>query len=248
MRSIALALALVAAPSVALAQVEFADTRWTAFGAVGFETPVSGNVSSAATRSLANLPQLVLGNVTASDVYGSLARWQFGMGIRLTERAELLGSFSYSGGGGSRAVIGVVPGPLYVGGFDDLGEKSFELGYRYNLSSLGRVIPYVGGWVGMVRADPIGAALTIPDNPQPAFTLPITDASSTGTVAGGGGIIVPLGSRFALTADLNIRWRGALNSANVLVGTGLDEIGRGSARWSVPVVFGAILRVGPERY
>jgi hypothetical protein len=248
MRSIALALALVAAPGVALAQVEFADTRWSAFGAVGFESPLSGNVSAAVTGNLPNSPQLVLGNVTGSDVYGSLARWHFGVGLRITERSELLGSFSYSAGGGSRAVIGVTPGPLYVGAFDDLGEKGLEMGYRYHLSSVGRVMPYVGAWGGMVRGSAISASVTIPNDPQPAFALPVLDASSAGTVAGGGGIIVPLSSRFALTADVNIRWRGALNSANVLVGTGLDRIGRDSARWSLPVVFGGLVRLGPPRY
>jgi hypothetical protein len=252
MRSIALALALVAAaPGVAPAQVEFADTRWSAFGAVGFETPLSGNMSAAATGrppNLPNSPQLVLGNVTGGDVYGSLARWHFGVGMRITERSELLGSFSYSGGGGSRAVIGVTPGPPYVGAFDDLGEKAFEMGYRYHLSSVGRVMPYVGAWGGMVRATAIDTSVTIPNDPQPAFTLPILDASWAGTIAGGGGIIVPLSSRFALTADVNIRWRSALNSANVLVGTGLDRIGRDTARWSLPVVFGGMVRIGPLRY
>ena len=248
MRSFALALALATVPSVASAQVEFTDSRWTAFGSVGFESPLSGNISTAVTGNLPNSPQLVLGNVTGSDVYGSLARWHFGVGIKITDRSELLGSFSYSAGGGSRAVIGVTPGPLYVGAFDDLGEKSFEMGYRYHLSSMGRVVPYIGAWGGMVRSGAIGAALTIPNNPQPAISLPIIDGSSAGTVAGGGGLIIPLASRFALTADVNIRWRGALNSANVLVGTGLDRIGRDSARWSLPVVFGALVKVGPSRY
>jgi hypothetical protein len=109
-------------------------------------------------------------------------------------------------------------------------------------------MPYVGAWGGMVRGSAISASVTIPNDPQPAFALPVLDASSAGTVAGGGGIIVPLSSRFALTADVNIRWRGALNSANVLVGTGLDRIGRDSARWSLPVVFGGLVRLGPPRY
>jgi hypothetical protein len=248
MRSFVFALALLSISHPAWAQIEFADSRWSVFGAVGFESPLSGNVSAAVSGNLPNSPQLVLGNVTGSDVYGSLARWHFGVGIRITERSELLGSFSYSAGGGSRAVIGVTPGPLYVGAFDDLGEKGFEMGYRYHLSPMGRVVPYIGAWGGMVRGSAIGAALSIPNNPQPSFTLPVLDASSAGTVAGGGGLIVPITSRFALTADVNIRWRGALNSANVLVGTGLDRIGRDSARWSLPVVFGGLVRIGPPRY
>lgn len=248
MRSLVLVLALLSAPSVAWSQAVLEDTRWMVFGSAGFETPLSGNVSSAVTGNLPNSPQLVLGNVSGSDVYGTLARWHFGAGIRVTERSEILGSFSYSAGGGSRSVIGVTPGALYVGDFDDLGEKSFEMGYRYHLSPIRRVTPFIGGWGGMVRSGSIGAALTIPNNPLPAINLPILDGSSAGSVAGGGGIIVALSSRFGLIADVNVRWRGALNSANVLVGTGLDRIGQDSARWSLPVVFGGVVRIGPPRY
>jgi hypothetical protein len=247
MRLFALALALLTAPSVAWAQVELADTRWSVFGSVGFESPLSGNVSSAVTGVLTGTP-LVLGNVAGSEVYGSLARWHFGAGVKLTDRSEILGSFSYSAGGGSRATIGVTPGLLYVGDFDDAGEKSFEVGYRYHLAPYARVTPYVGGWGGMVRGNGIGAALTIPNDPRPAINLPILDGSSAGVLSGGGGVMVALTSRVALTADVNIRWRGALNSANVLVGTGLDKIGQDSARWSVPAVFGLMIRLGPPRY
>lgn len=247
MRSFVLALALLTAPGIAWAQVEVVDTRWSVFGSVGFESPLSGNVSSAVTGVLTGTP-LVLGNVSVSDVYGSLARWHFGAGLKLTERSEILGAFSYSAGGGSRATMGVTPGLLYVGDFGDAGEKSFEMGYRYHLQPVSRVAPYVGAWGGMVRGNAISASLTIPNDSRPAINLPILDGSSAGVLAGGGGILVALSSRLALTADVNIRWRGALNSANVLVGTGLDNIGKDSARWSVPAVFGLLVRLGPPRY
>ena len=100
----------------------------------------------------------------------------------------------------------------------------------------------------MVRSGAIGAALTIPNDPTPAINLPILDGSSAGVVAGGGGMLVALSSRFALMVDVNLRWRGALNSANVLVGTGLDRIGQDSARWSLPLVVGGVVRVGPPRF
>jgi hypothetical protein len=246
MRTIVAALVLSTFPGLASAQIELADTRWSAFGAIGFEAPLSGNVASAVTGILSGSP-LVLGNVSGSDVYGSLVRLHLGAGLRLTERSELLGSFSYSGGGGSRALLGVTPGPPYVGAFDDLGEKSVEIGYRYHLAPMGRIAPYVGGWAGLTRGAAISAALTIPNDPQPAINLPVLDGSSAASLAGGGGILIPLSDRFALSADLNVRWRGALNSANVLVGTGLDRIGRDSARWSMPVVFGGVVRLGPLR-
>jgi hypothetical protein len=99
----------------------------------------------------------------------------------------------------------------------------------------------------MVRSGEIGAALTIPNDPRPAINLPILDGSSAGVVAGGGGLLVALSRRFALMVDVNLRWRGALNSANVLVGTGLDNIGQDSARWSLPVVVGGALRIGSPR-
>jgi hypothetical protein len=247
MRSLVLILLLLTAPSLVWAQVISEDTRWSAFGSVGFESPLSGNLVSASTGILSGAP-LVLGNVSGSEVYGTLARWHFGVGFKLTDRSELLGSFSYSAGGGSRALVGVTPGLPFVGDFDDTGEKSFEVGYRYYLSPAGRVIPYIGAWGGMVRSGSIGAALTIPNDPRPAINLPVLDGSSAGVLAGGGGITLPLTSRFAVLADIGFRWRGALNSANVLVGTGLDDIGQESARWSLPVVVGGLVRVGPPRY
>jgi hypothetical protein len=246
MRSFVLALALLT-PNLAWAQLEVVDTRWSVFGSVGFESPLSGNVSSAVTGVLTGTP-LVLGNVTSSEVYGTLARWHFGAGIKVTERSQILGSFSYSAGAGKRATIGVTPGLPYVGDFDDAGEKSFEVGYRYHLQRVGRVTPYVGAWTGMVRGNAIGTALTIPNDNRPAINLPILDGSSAGTLAGGGGILIAVSSRLSLTADVNIKWRGALNSANVLVGTGLDNIGQDSARWSVPAVFGLNVSLGPPRF
>ena len=242
-----LAVVLLLLPGVASAQVERDDTQWLVFGSIGFDPPLSGSVTSAVTGTLSGAP-LVLGNVSFSEVYGALARWQFGGGYRIDNRSEVLAMFAYASGGGSRALVGVTPGAPYVGEFESIGEKSFELGYRHHLGALGPFRPYVGGWGGFVRTNAISATLTLPGSSDPPINLPVLDASAAGVVAGGGGLLLPLTSRLALSVDANLRWRTSANSANVLVGTGLDNVGDGSARWSLPVVFGVVLHVGPERF
>src|SRR5690606_21287963 len=109
-------------------------------------------------------------------------------------------------------------------------EKSFELGYRRRLGSLGPFRSYAGGWAGFVRSNSISATLTLPGSSAAPINLPVLDASAAGVISGGGGLLLPLTRRIALNADANLQWRSAVNSANVLVGTGLDNIGDGSAR------------------
>ncbi len=243
MRLFILALTLLMVPSVASAQTVLDDTEWLVFGQVGFDPPLSGSATSAVAGTLIGAP-LVLGNVSYSDVYGSLARWQFGAGYRLSNRSEVLAAFGYSSGGGSRALLGVAPGEPYVGEFESVGEKSFEIGYRYHIGSFGPFRPYVGGWGGFVRTNAISAPLSLPGSNAAPINLPVFDASAAAVISGNGGLLLPLTRRLALSIDANLRWRTSINSANVLVGTGLDNIGAGSARWSLPVVFGAVLRVG----
>ncbi len=247
MRSFVLAAALLVLPGVAFAQVERDDTEWVVFGSIGFDAPLSGDATSAVTGTLSGAP-LVLGNVSFSEVYGTLARWEFGGGYRLDNRSEVLAKFSYSSGGGSRAAVGVTPGALYVGEFESVAEKSFQVGYRRHFGSLGPFQPSAGGWVGFTRVNSISTTLTLPGSSDAPINLPVLDASWAGLLGGGGGLQLPLTSRLALSADANLQWRSAINSANILVGTGLDTIGDGSARWSLPIVFGVVLRVGPDRF
>lgn len=246
MRSLVLTVVLLVFPAVASAQVAPADTDWVAFGAVGFDPPLSGNVTSAVTGNLSGAP-LVLGGVSFSGVYGTLARWEFGGGYRIDSRSEVLAKFSYSSGGGSRAALGVTPGLPYVGEFESIAEKSFQLGYRRHLATLGPFRPYVGGWGGFTRTNSITAPLTLPGASDAPINLPVLDASAAGLVSGGGGLLLPLTSRVALNVDANLQWRTSLNSANVLVGTGLDNIGDETSRWSFPVVFGVVVQIGAER-
>lgn len=246
MRSCALALALLLIPGVASAQIDFERTDWHVFGAVGFDPPLSGNVSSAVSGALASLP-LVLGNVSMSDVYGALTRFEFGAGYRLNDRAELIARLAFTSGGGSRALLGVTPGEPFVGEFESFSEKSFEFGYRYHLAIFGPFHPYVGGSAGFARLASVSATLTLPGASLAPINLPVIDASAAPVLAGGAGLLIPLSTRVALMVDANLRWRGAFNSANVLVGTGLDTIGDGSARWAFPVVFGAVVNLGPGR-
>jgi len=246
MRSIVLAVVLMVLPGVASAQIVRDDTKWVVFGSIGFDPPLSGNVTSAVTGTLGGAP-LVLGNVSFSEVYGSLVRWQFGGGYRVNDRAEVLARFAYTSGGGSRALLGVTPGAPYVGEFESINEKLFQLGYRYQLGRLGPFRPFVNGWGGFVRANSIDATLTLPGSANPPINLPVLDSSAAAAISGGGGLLLPLTSRLAISIDADLQWRTALNSANVLVGTGLDNIGDDSARWSFPVTFGVVLNVGPER-
>lgn len=246
MRSFVLALALLVLPGVASAQTELQDTEWVVFGSVGFDAPLSGSITSAVTGTLSGSP-LVLGNASFSEVYGALARWQFGGGYRLSNDAEVLARFTYTSGNGSRALLGVTPGDPYVGEFQSISEKSFELGYRRRLGRFGPFRSYAGGWAGFVRSSSISATLTLPGASAAPINLPVLDSSAAGVLSGGGGLLLPLTRRVALNADANVQWRSAINSANVLVGTGLDNIGDGSARWSLPVVFGVVVHVGPEQ-
>jgi hypothetical protein len=233
-------------PAFVYAQPQLDETRWSASAAVGFDLTMTGDATSTVSGSLAGTP-IVLGNVAFSDVYGTLARLHFSAGYRIDDQSEVLGAFSYSGGNGSRQTVGVAPGPALVGEFTGLGEKSVEVGYRYHFPARNRWYPYATAWGGFTRAGRVNSNLSVPAVSLTLINLPVFDDTTTGTLAIGGGVIVPVTRRVGISADASFRWRAALNGANALVGTGLEGIGGGSARWSLPVVFGAVVRFGEER-
>ena len=234
---------LVALPALAASQPVLDETLWSVSVSAGFDPTLSGDATTTVSGTVGGTP-IVLGNVGFSDVYGTLARWRLSVGYSLDDRSEVLGAFAYSTGDGSRQTVGVAPGPALVGEFTDLGEKTVEVGYRYFLPAQERFLPHLTAWGGFTRVGRINAGLSVPAVSIELTNLPVFDSSTAGTLAIAGGAILPLTRRVGITADVGLRWRGALNSANALVGTGLEEIDRDSSRWSLPVMFGAVLRFG----
>ncbi len=218
-------------------------TRWEAGLAVGWEPSLSGGLVSAATGVVGGAP-IALGDQSYGDVYGSLIHWKFYGGYMFAARSEATFAFSYAKSSAGPQAAGVGQGTGLVAQYDDLSEKLFEVGYRYHFAPLSRRLhPYAGLSAGFARIGQISGTLTTPSQSSGnVVTLPMYDNTTAGAFGLHGGVVYNVTPRLGVTGELALQWRGGLSASNALVGTGLDEIGSDSGRWSLPVLFGAVVR------
>ena len=227
------------------AQTGSDEPRWSASVSFSLDPSVSGALVSTASGAVGNQP-LVLNAIGYGDVYGLPTRWRLGAGYMLDERSEATAAISFTSEDGSRQVVSVAPGASLVGDFSAYTERVFEVGYRYHFDTIGNVRPFAGGTLGVARVGDINALVGVPGVSVLSTTLAVYDESTSATFSLGGGVVYPLTSRFGIVGDLALRWRGGLNGADPLVGTGLERLDKDSSRWSIPISIGGVLRLGSE--
>lgn len=228
------------AACVAFTAPAYAQDGWSASFNLGSDISLTGEVHGAGTGRVMSLPTSVESR-SYGDVYGQPFIWSAEIGYNPWARGEVRGRVFRSTGAAEQVQVGNVGGSPLFAQFNDFEALGVEAGYRQYLMN-GTVRPFVGGHVGFMNVDRNSGTFTVP---AVGITLPnvvMTDSSTVPTFSFGAGLFVPIGSRFGVQGGVDVRWQGSLEPVEGLVGTGLEPINDDTARWSMPVTVGAVVR------
>lgn len=217
------------------------DRPWSAFGNIGWDNPISGNLIDGGIGTIGVLPAVV-DPQSYGDVFGGGLEWRLGVGYMFRERSEVLGSVRYAVASGEPQAVGTLGASQLFMDFSDYQEFDLEAGYRYYFTPYEKWRPYGGASLGLAFVDRIQTNLTAPDIGAVLTAVEFYDNTTALTIGFNGGVLYELNERVGVGGEVGLRWRGGLSELEGLTGTGLEKINDNSDRWALPITFTARVR------
>lgn len=234
---------LLAAALVAMAVPAAAQSpRWSVAFNVGTDIPLSGNVHDGGTGRVLGLPTTVEAR-DYNDIYGNPFTWLVDLGFLATGSGEVRARLFRTAANAERVQVGLVTTLPLFAEFDRYEALGMDVGYRQYLSPASSAVrPYAGASVGFVNIDTINSTFSVPAANVVLSSVPMYDSSTVMTFAASAGVLVPVGTHFAVQGGVDFRWHDDLDPVDGLAGTGLEPINDQSRRWSMPITIGAVVR------
>jgi hypothetical protein len=218
------------------------DYRWSADVGFGFDNSISGNINSGAIGTLDGQSVVVTKN-RYEDVYGTGLHFRFGGGYMLDDVSEVRAAFTYQSIDADLTRMGDLGVSSLYGEYDDYKSLGLDVGYRrYAPPRWPKVRPYVEGTAGIAFISEIDVLLAAPQANLVQNATDFYDRTAAFTLGLNGGALFDVNDRYALSAQIGVRYVTGLAEVDNLVGTGLQEINDSSARWTVPFVLGLRVR------
>jgi opacity protein-like surface antigen len=237
----AAALAAVCLASAAHAQdPSIMKYRWSFDAGLGWDNGLSGKINSGAIGRLNDQVTVLLPN-SYEQVYGTGFHLRFGGGYMIDDVTEVRAFFTYQHLSADLVPIGDIgSGKLYAE-YEPYDAFSLDVGFRRYFGGAETRF-YTEGTFGLGFIDRIEAQLSAPSSNLTARTIDLYDTTVAFALGGNVGILRQLNDRVGLYGQLGLRWMSGLSRLDTLQGTGLEDINDESARWTMPIVFGARVR------
>lgn len=236
------ALMFVAAPKQAQAQGA-SGSPWSVDAAIGWDNSISGDFLSGDSGTFQGLP-VDISKTTWDEVYGTGIFLNFAGGYDFGENSELRAGFTYqSTGSDDLAPIGAYRGGVLQSNFENYHSWGLDFGYRrYFTEAAERWRPYAGGSVGFGFVSGISADLSVVSPAVQVENADFYEGNGAITFGGNGGVLYRLTDAVSLDARIGLRYVSGLSDVEGTSFTGLDDVNKGSSRWTLPITVGAKFR------
>lgn len=218
-----------------------------------YDTPFSGDVHGGATSAVPNLGPLnpALNGISAElrigargwdRIYGSTSGFGIEVTYGLSDSAEVFGTLRRNEADPGRERVGGAFVPALNAELDVFGTFSryrttaAEIGYRYFFMEPGGARPYVAARLGAVQTDDIRATFEIPAGGIRIANAPFYGKDTSLATGADVGVLVPMGERFSLQAQVGVRYVDSLSGDDSAIGgLGLAAINDDGDRTSFPL-------------
>ncbi len=235
------ALAAVCLASAAHAQdPSIVKYRWSFDGGLGWDNGISGKINSGAIGKLNDQVTVLLPN-SYEQVYGTGFHLRFGGGYMLDDVTEVRAFFTYQYLTADLVPIGDIGSGKVYAEYEPYKSFGLDVGFRRYFGGAETRF-YTEATIGLGFISRIEAQISAPSSNLTARTIDMYDTTAAFAVGGNAGILRQLNERVGLYGQLGLRWMSGLSKLDTLQGTGLEKINDQSARWTVPIVFGARVR------
>jgi len=229
---VALAAACMLWPSAGRAQ-GMEGTRSVSV-AVGTGLSLSGNIIEEEVGRINGTPTVFVEQAYGNHFSDALRLRLIGS-FGLDYNKEAFATFAYNKFNATERVTGSTGGyPLYTR-FDNTSAIDVEGGIRYYFRPEGPTRTYVAGVAGIRFHEEMQATIRVLELGLTLNQLDYFESSTLFLVGADTGISQDLSDTIAIGAEIGLRFQPKPGAAEILPGTGLENINDTGSRWSLPV-------------
>jgi hypothetical protein len=156
----------------------------------------------------------------------------------IKENVEARATFTFQSADADLARLGEYgASPLY-GQYSDYQSLALDFGLRQYHRVSPRVQVYGEGSIGLGFVDKIDVTLVAPAVNLTVDATDFYDQTVSFALATNAGVLIAMGGRAGIFAQMGLRWTSGMAEIDDLVGTSLDGINDNSARWTIPFLVG----------
>jgi len=251
-RTAVLALIAAGAPAAAAAQtpppaVSVAVTRpapeqkWSVDFGIGFDNGISGNINSGGIGVYNGQTTVILKN-KYEDVYGTGLHIRFGAGYMYREDVEFRMHLTIQSLDADLVHMGDFGASNLYGQYDDYQSMSLDFGVRQYIPLTEMIRGYGEGLLGIAFVDETDILLSAPQSGLIEEATDFYDRTAAFSLAINVGALFEARENVDVFAQIGLRYVTGMTEVDGLVGTGLETINDKSARWALPILFGARVR------
>jgi hypothetical protein len=228
------ALAALMAVGAATAAAQGLEGTTSVFAAVGTGVSLGGNVIEEGAGRVDGIG-VVFVEQAFSNHYSDGLRLRGGVGFGLDYNKELFVNAGYGRLNATERVVGAAGAvPLSVR-FSNARALDVEGGLRYYFLPEGPTRTYVAGVAGVRFLEEVTATLRAPDVGLQRRDLPYFEASTLFVVGADAGVSREVAEGLSIGVELGIRFQPGPTPAEILAGSGLEDINDTGSRWSLPI-------------
>ena len=230
----AIAAAIAAVLSTATASAQgMENTRSVTFSA-GPGLALGGNVITEGVGTINGRPAVFVEQGYANHFSDAL-RLRVTGNMGLDFRNEVFATFAYNKMNATERMTGSISGfPLYTR-FSNTRAFDLEGGLRYYFLPEGPTRTYVAGVGGIRFHDRIGATIRVLEAGLTLEDLDYFESSTLFIFGGDAGVSRDLSDTIAIGAEIGLRYQPKFSPAEILPGTGFEDINDTGSRFTLPI-------------
>jgi opacity protein-like surface antigen len=202
--------------------------------ALGTGLGLSGNVIEEGVGQIGSTPAIFVEQAWGNH-YSDGMRLRFIGTYGFDYDKEAFVTFAYGRLNGTERITGSVGGyPLHTR-FETARTIDLEAGVRYYLQPEGPVRTYVAGTGGLRFMQAIESTLRVVELGLTFNEIEYFENSTLFIFGGDAGVSYDVSDQVAIGAELGLRFQPKPGQADILQGTGLEDINDTGSRWSLPL-------------
>ncbi len=215
---------------------------WSFDFGFGWDNSISGNINSGAIGVLNGQTAAVLRN-RYEDVYGTGLHLRFAGGYKLDSLNELRVTLTFQSLDADLAVLGDIGNSKLYVQYDPYKSLTLDVGLRrYIPNTIQNVRLYAEGAIGLGFISELDAELAAPGSNIVFDATDFYDSTAAFTLSVHTGVLYNIYKQIDLNAQIGVRYMTGMSAVDAFRNTGLEDINKNTARWTIPFIVGLSAR------
>jgi hypothetical protein len=220
------------------AQTTEPEQKWNVEFGIGWDNGLTGNINTSGIGSINNQVVVITKN-SYNDVYGAGLHLRFGGGYLFKPDTEARVTFTFQSLDADFITpMGDMGASNLYAQYTDYQTFGIDFGLRRYMELKPHIRAYGEGTLGIAFVDKTDVTLVAPGVNYVSKITDFYDQTAAFTFGVNVGLDLQSGKNFGYFGQIGLRYVSGMSQVDGLIGTGLDNINDGSARWTLPFLVG----------